>query len=169
MSTWTVLQLSGIFIEIVAGFILSLHALGLERVNRWSLLLTKAVEEIWSKEVRLEKGSRLSKGLREPGFLFSLMCTFVATSVVAFFLNHPPAWAESMQHDLWVWVCALGAGFLSIALMITVIYATRSLVHFLIWANKVAVAGTAGVIGFVVLLLGFLLQFLGTLGQAIWK
>ena len=162
MTTWVLLQLLGILLEIVAGFILSLHALGLERVHGWAVALTDAVAEVWTRE----PGPKID--LRHPGFLFCLTCTLLTTGVVAYFLHHPQ-WAASMQTGISVWICALAAGIGSGMFMFGVVYATRSLVRFLLAVHTAAVIGTAGVFGFVLLFFGFLLQFFGTLGQAIAK
>jgi hypothetical protein len=168
---WSILILCGLFLEILGAFIVSADAIGLERFEKWINSLRLVRDELFGK---IEpRDSILRPGIARiifsfiamvsgmPGILLSLKLS--KTIDVSPYIGYIPNWLKTF-------VLAIMAGIVSGIIGILLLLIVIRFLSFIISGLQKIDAGTktrtAGAFGFLFLLLGFILQFIGTLLQA---
>jgi hypothetical protein len=142
-----VLTLAGILVELVGGLLLSVDAIGPERVQRWMsslLFLSKRVE---------------TYPRQSPWWLTLFLAFFVPLVVFLIFPFLVPAQSSG-------WWTGLVAGFLTNFILGFLALMLLGMASFLKFAETNHATKRTGAIGFVILTVGFLLQFVGTIFQA---
>ena len=163
MTVYTLLFLAGLALEIFGAFILSAEAIGLDRLIKWVKSLTRLREELSGKReprdsiLKPSAGRLLFAGIAALGSGIGIRSAIYASERIA---------------SLPTWILALGAavvgGCLGVILLrglLHVLLIVSSLLHSIEMRTR---ARTIGFLGFLLLFLGLVLQFAGTLGESIW-
>ena len=167
MSTSDILVLVGQVVQVISGFILSVEAIGLDRVaklaNSLSLLHRDLVDEKQDRPF-------FSRGSQIPRLVVALSIGVVGT-VCIYVVRHmrPGIKLSSWGVVTLSVVVGLITATVGATLWQALIYSLRGTVWGLRHIESRSTAKTSGVLGFLLLLLGFLLQFIGTIGQTISK
>lgn len=164
VSISNILVLGGMLLEIVGGFILSVEAIGLDRLASWinslSLLHSDIAED---KKVRpfFSRGSQIPR----------IICGLCAGAGVYISVLLSRKYFIDIQQIRWyqaLYMSVAGGligGVLGVSLLLGLEYGLRAVVFGLRRLEDKTRARSSGILGFLLLLLGFLLQFAGTLGQ----
>jgi hypothetical protein len=156
-------SLIGLCFDLAGAFLLAAEAIGLETIRSWKesvldrptyILGTPKTPEIAQRaeEHRLRWLPGAAIGLASG--IGSAMGTFVALSIKQLGL---PSWLPFL---------GLVLGGIAGAFVIDgIVFLLRSASSFLLWVQESAGRGTIGLTGFVLLAIGFVLQFIGSLSQ----
>lgn len=162
---WTVyLNLFGLTLEIVAAFILAIESIGLDRVSRWAGIITA----LRHKSFEFEK-DHPPKPISIEGIVATLPSGATAFAVASFFYFKLEEVNEAINGWWVIPLCALVGGLTAGLLSLVVAELTvRVFKYSAIGLLKLELStreGKSGVIGFLVLLIGFLLQFAANVAQ----
>lgn len=174
MSASDILVLVGQVVQIVASFILSVEVIGLDRVEGWAKRLSLLHKDL--RDLADDKGTRaherpsvtLGRGI--PGIIVSLAAAAGALGghyVVRRFYPIPKF--SDLRQDLLIFAVSIVAGVFGIVLWQTTVYGLRAAIWGLRDLQSRSMARTSGILGFLLLLVGFVLQFVGTIGQSHFK
>lgn len=161
MSIYLILQLSGMLIEIVGTFILSVEAIGLDRFQKWIESLTMIREQLSGKQ-------KSNDSVRKPSaarIIFATICA-IGSGFGSWLGTHPPLWAARFPSWVVLLTSIILAGLAGVILFHVILYIMLAVVSALHTVELRTRTRTAGLIGFLLLLVGFVIQFVGTLGQA---
>jgi hypothetical protein len=156
----SLITLFGLVVEIFAGLILAIEAIGLDRVARWIGSISLAQEEIAGKRKEREDSSR------DPGPKRIYRATLGAL------IGGFGAWFGSFAHTWdvrgWMYVAfalagGVAGGLIGVGFLFSTVYGLRGIIWLLRFAEERAQRKAVGVIGFGLLFVGFILQFVGTL------
>jgi len=156
MKTPDILVLIGQVVQMLAGFILSVEVIGLKRVANWAKWLSLLHGNLadnkrpffgWANQIQI--------------FVSAFTAIAMATAGVYALKRIKP------QFDTrFVGVAAKLGGIVAWQVLL---YGIRGVVAGLLYIKSLSVAKTSGLVGFVLLFLGFVVQFIGTIGQTLSK
>jgi hypothetical protein len=164
MNAADILVLAGQVVQIVASFILSIEAIGLDRVARWIRSLSFLRSDLID-----EKGKILPSyflfGLK-IGDIF-LAAFLVGWSGVFFCLT---IYFDKQLPFGMLTLLGLGAFFVvTLTLYIILHTLLGMIISALQYVDSLSSQKTSGILGFLLLFIGFVLQFVGTMGQSMFK
>lgn len=164
INLYVVLQLVGMLIEIVGAFILAADAIGLNRLRKWVKSLTHITAQLSQKEAS-------NDSILKPS-----AARLVYTGIIAagsgfgsWLSTHPPTWASYIPNWLFRAFSIVAGGLCGMLIFFVVVYSILALIGFINMVEVRARKRRAGLIGFLLLLVGFVSQFIGALGQALLK
>jgi len=165
MSLFDVLVLVGLVMQIVASFILSVEVIGLDRVARWTNSLSLLRSDLTD-----DKKERpfFSRGSQIPRIYCGVM-TMLGIVLMHFYMEKYLAGISSLHRVLAYLVGSILLGVITASLYEGVLYAIKAAVYGLRAIESRSRARSSGILGFLLLLVGFMLQFIGTLGQSLSK
>jgi hypothetical protein len=163
------LVLIGLVVEIIACFILSLEAIGLERVVRWA----KAISILRHKMLTSTEETDLPI-LSVSGCLIRGLYIFpvLGTGFIAFLVINYEQYMDSLPWHLGFVVAIMGfpaTMLVGLGLFLGLAWGFGVVALSLLKLEAGTRARSSGILGFLLLLLGFTLQFAGTLGQGLTK
>jgi drug/metabolite transporter (DMT)-like permease len=156
------LILAGLCAEILGGLVLSIDAIGLDRVKKWSERMTTIGRQATGREPAPRDS------ITRPGInrLLVAFCAPLGAMVVLYFFL--PERTEALTMPWWKYILiVLGGGIAGPVAYFAVAYAILGVTTLLVFAEQRAERKTAGIVGFGALLIGFVLQFSGTLVDAL--
>lgn len=167
MSVSEIFVLVGQVVQILASFILSANVIGLDRLAKWSKSLKAFKLELLKKN---DKQSRFKRGRALAEYS---LCLVVGTLTVLLMRLLMARFYSEVGQLVRIWPLAVGVLFTLVSLGLL-----WCLYRLLIAALSLAVTGlqtlenrtrkhASGVLGFLLLFIGFVLQFGGTLAQAL--
>lgn len=164
INLYIVFQLIGMLVEIVGAFILAADAIGLSRLRKWVKSLAHITEQ-------LSRNEKSNDSILKPSAARLIYAAITATgSGFGSWLSiHPPAWASSIPHWLFVAISLVAGGLCGMLIFFGVVYSILALIGFINVVEVRARKRRAGLIGFLLLLVGFVFQFIGAFGQALYK
>ena len=167
MSIGSILILAGLVSEILGCLTLSIDAIGIDRVERWMRSLTM-FREVYSRQRERPKDSITRPGPHRIMFagIVAIISGFAAL-FGSFIAIHPPTWLPYTPTIILIPLAGIVGGILGIAIQFAVVYAVLAIALLLKIAAERSERRTAGVVGFALLFIGFVIQFAGTLNQAI--
>jgi uncharacterized membrane protein (DUF2068 family) len=154
----------GQVLQVVAGFILSVEVIGLKRVDRWSRWLSILHKDVTTDDAR----RRFFSLRRQIPAIFTATGTMVITAINVQLMRR---WGLDQNWTWFVWIGVVsGAGALVTATVYELLMLTlRGTARGLRAIHSRSRARTSGVLGFLLLLLGFLLESGGTIAQVLNK
>lgn len=167
MIATTLSSLAGLCFNLIGAFLLAAEAIGLETIHSWQDRVIDRPTNILSTTKTAEMAQRAkTSNLRWlPGAAIGL-ASGVGSAAGTFA-------ALSLKHLIlptWFPLIGILAGGIAGAFFIDlVVFMLRSASAFLLWVQNTAGRGTIGITGFILLAIGFVLQFVGTLTQALLK
>ncbi len=162
MNIYPVLQLIGMAVEILAAFMLSAEAIGLSRLDSWTRSLTQVTGE-------LSGQANPSDSLKSPSVGRIIFTIIVATGSGAggWFGGSSRTWFPHVPTLLLLLLGGVVGAITGVVLLYVVVYTSLAVITFLKAIESYTQRRIVGVIGFLLLLLGFMLQFIGTLALAL--
>jgi hypothetical protein len=158
------LQLAATVLQFLAGFVLSVEAIGLARVRR-SIAGLAFLRSAFTR--REETQPRLPREVfLDPSRILAGVAAMVGAAFGYYLGSHGPAWAHSLPAFLRGQFAPLAGAVVAALFATLVVYGVLTLLAFLQHLDSRVRSGTAGVLGFVLLTLGYLIQFVATLMQA---
>jgi hypothetical protein len=156
---WSIwLILAGLGIELVGGLVLSAQAIGLKRINAFVEFLTDfAFGWMGSEDV-----PEMRKGIAQA--ISMLLLTGLWFFVLIYAFNHPEIFDDRSNWRIWVYGALIISGP-----PIAIAFLLAFLSKLLSFAEAQEAKGTAGIVGFLLLLAGIALQFLGTIFDALHR
>jgi hypothetical protein len=156
MEAHHVLILSGLSVEIAGAFVLAAEAIGLERLDSWTADLSRVRDEMAGTQAR-----RGSTFLDPNRFLAGFASA--GGGAVGYWLSYRLTfWPSPIAKAAAVGVGALAGGVLGVILYQGALATLRATVHALKRIEARVRVRAVGVLGFGLLSIGFLLQFIGT-------
>lgn len=137
------LQLAGIAVEIVGGFILAIDAIGLDRVQRWADALRRLPRSMTTVDYRDSYAYRQEY---KQDFRSESERNRIGDALAAY---------GAVYMEV-AWLAFMMIAMLPLGILMLIAFGLR-------YAAEKAKRNASGVIGFSVLTVGFLLQFAGTL------
>ena len=168
MSVFAILALSGQVVQIVAGFILSVEVIGLERVAQWSTsisLLRQELKDGQKKKKFFSVSGQIPRIIGAVSSVFGGGLFFYLQRKYQVDLKSLSYWKQALL----ILGGATMGGIAGICLSEGVLLILRVAVSGLRAIESRSRARSSGILGFLLLLLGFLLQFAGTLGENLFK
>ncbi len=157
------ITLTGMFIEIIGAFALSAEAIGLDRLWGWVRALSVFRERSSGREEPPPDSA-----LRPNAQRILMACTCGIGSGVGTYLGtHPPGFASHLPRLAFGLFAALLGGIVAVLVYQIILAACSALIALLSVVESRTRAKSVGVVGFVLLLFGFILQFAGTFAQMI--
>jgi hypothetical protein len=153
----TLLILAGIIVELLGVLLLSVDAIGLQRVHRSIIQLTSFRAFIISRHPT-------NTFLSPVRFYVATMST-LGGSIVIYFVLNPPSFLPKLPYFL----APILGGTFAVFLAIGTLALLGAIAKFLSYLENSTERRTAGIIGFSILSVGLSLQFVGTLFDAIHK
>jgi hypothetical protein len=149
------LSLTGLVLDISGAFVLSLDAIGLDRVHAWTERFVQLRSEIEEPNKPI--------GLRHPARFISAIGAGAGAGIGPLLHNY------FMKDQSWVSIVLFSflGGISAVMIGFGIIFIIRFVSILLTKIERKARERTVGGIGFVLLILGFLLQFVGTTLQAL--
>lgn len=162
MSFPVYLILLGYILEILGVFVLAAEAIGLKRLSQWINSLTKLRAELTGDIDPTDSVIR-------PGvarIIFASICA-AGSGIGSYYGSHPPEWAASLPKWSALFGAALIGALVGVALYRIILVAMKLIVSALILVESRTQRHASGILGFIMLLIGFILQFSGTLGDSL--
>jgi hypothetical protein len=163
MKTPDILVLIGQVVQMFAGFILSVEVIGLKRVARWAKWLS------------LLHGNLADKNRNRPFFGWANVTQIVVSAFIALAMAMAGYYILRRIKPQFSGLDSVG-GLIGVAAKLggivawqALLYGIRGVVAGLLYIKSLSVAKTSGLVGFVLLFLGFVVQFIGTIGQTLSK
>jgi hypothetical protein len=156
------LILLGYILEILGAFVLAAQAIGLNRLSQWINSLTR---------IRAELSGDIdpTDSIIRPGvarIIFASICA-VGAGIGSYYGSHPPKWAATFP----TWAARFGApligALVGVVLYRIILVAMKLTVNGLLLVESRTRRHASGILGFIMLLIGFILQFSGTLGDSL--
>jgi hypothetical protein len=165
MGVYYSLVLIGLVVEIIACFILSIEAIGLDRVTRWTQALSLLRSDLTDEQ---KERPFFSRGSQIPR-IFTGLTTGLSVVINYYYIRRSEAYLNWWQQYLALLIGSLVLGLVAASIYEGSLYGLKATINALRAIESRSRARTSGILGFLLLLLGFILQFSGTLGQALSK
>jgi hypothetical protein len=167
MELYHVFVLAGLVAEIIGGFILALDAIGLERIARWVASLRRTREEMAGEQVR--KRSTFT----DPNRFIAGIGAASGGAAGYLVSERLPVWVAHLPRIVSligiIMVAGVFASIIGVALYQSALFLLHHITNSLWRLEQRARIRTNGLLGFGLLFIGFLLQFVGTLGDMLRK
>jgi hypothetical protein len=165
VQTAIVSSLIGLCFDIVGAFLLAAEAIGTERIRSWKEHSLDHPGFVLAPHKTAEVQQRAEK-LKLRWLPAAAMG--ISSGIGAGFGSYIALAIKELGAPQWLPFVGIVLGGLAGAFLIDAsVLLMRSISRFLVWVEESAGKGTIGLAGFVLLSVGFMLQFVGTLAQAI--
>ena len=160
-----IITLTGMLIEIIGAFVLSAEAIGLDRLAAWIRALS-----LFRNRSSGREQSPPDSALRPNAQRILMACTCGTGAGFGTYLGtHPPGFASHWPRLSYGLLAALLGGIVSVLVYQVVLVACSCIISLLLAVERRTRSKTVGVVGFLLLLAGFILQFAGTFAQVFSK
>lgn len=163
MEPYHLFILSGLVSEIGGGFVLALDAIGLERISSWATRLRCTRAEMAGEQ------RRTRSTFTDPNRFISGIGGTGGGAAGYWISQRLPIWGPYLPRFVSVLAAAVIGGVCGVVVGLTLYRSSLLLLHHgasaLMHLEQRARLHATGVLGFGLLFIGFLLQFVGTLGD----
>lgn len=158
------LQLIATFLQFLAGFVLSVEAIGLQRVRSFIARLVFIGSALTRRDVSRHRSPR--EVFLDPARILAGVAAMVGVAFGYYVDTHAPTWARFVSGPLLRQLAPFAGGLFGVVFATVIVCAVFGLLSAMQAFDSRVRSGTSGIIGFVLLTMGYLIQFVTTCVQA---